>query len=479
MSGTRLEDLLAPADTGVAPDPDGWVTLSPLSAPADEDREAGPVSARRVLGAIALGTLLVLAVVGVAGSLAASRLAERESVRDAAKSTSLLAEAVVQPVLTDGLRSGDPAAVAAMDRAVRAHVLGPSYVRVKIWTPEGRIVYSDARRLEGRTYPLGTEEREVLTRPTTRAEVSDLDRPENALERGRGKLLEVYRPVWSPDGSPLLFETYAPYDDVTSRAGQLWRGFATITVSSLLAMVLLVVPVVWHLLARVRRAQRQRERLLERAVDASSDERRRIAGTLHDGVVQELVAASFTVAGAAERARACGQPELADRLKDAAGTVRAGIGGMRSLLVDIYPPHLATSGLIAALEDLTPTVRARGVEVLLDLDPEAAVALDDRQGRLVHRIAHEALLNTTRHAAADHVVVRLRPEDRAVVLEVEDDGIGFAPEEMLSRPSDGHFGLRILGDVAADQGAELQLSSAPGRGTRWRLLLPEGPTAAS
>lgn len=42
--------------------------------------------------------------------------------------------------------------------------------------------------------------------------------------QGQGKLLEVYRPVWTPDDDPLLFETYAPYDDVTTSAGQLWRG---------------------------------------------------------------------------------------------------------------------------------------------------------------------------------------------------------------------------------------------------------------
>ena len=55
----------------------------------------------------------------------------------------------------------------------------------------------------------------MLASPTTHAEVSDLTRPENRYERGRGKLLEVYRPVWTPSGQPLLFETYSPYDSVS------------------------------------------------------------------------------------------------------------------------------------------------------------------------------------------------------------------------------------------------------------------------
>jgi signal transduction histidine kinase len=470
MSDTQLQTFFSDRETDPEDTAPAWV---PVSAASDlDDVDAAPVSTRRVLGTIAAGTLVVLLLVGFSGSLAASRLAERESVHDAAKSTSQLAESVVQPVLSDGLLTGDAAAVAAMDAAIRDHVLGPSNVRVKIWTPDGRIVYSDESRLVGRQYPLGEDERDVFTHPVTRAEISDLQRPENFLERGQGKLLEVYRPVWTPRGVPLLFETYAPYDDVTSRAGQLWRGFAGITVTSLLALILLLVPVVWRLLGRVRRSQLQRETLLRRAVDASSDERRRIAGTLHDGVVQELAAASLIVSVAAERATVVGQPALADQLREAASTVRAGIGSMRSLLVDIYPPNLATAGLLVALEDLTTGLHSREVDVTLDLSGDAADALGREQQRLVYRVAHECLLNTMRHSAAHHVMVTLRWEGDAVVLGLEDDGVGFDAAQVLAQPAEGHFGLRVLGDVAGDAGALLEVSTAPGRGTRWRLEVP-------
>ena len=91
-----------------------------------------------------------------------------------------------------------------------------------------------------------------------------------------------------PSGQPLLFETYLPYDTVTARTGQLWRGFAGITVSSLLLLIVLMLPILWRLLDRVRAAHDQRVHLLERAVDASATERQRVAASLHDGVVQEL-----------------------------------------------------------------------------------------------------------------------------------------------------------------------------------------------
>jgi two-component system, NarL family, sensor kinase len=183
-----------------------------------------------------------LAAVALVRVFASRRLAEAEAVNDAAKTADLLADAVAQPALTEGLLTSAPSAVAAMDQVVRAQVLGSSIVRVKISDPTGRILYSDALTLIGERFPLGEEEQDVLTNPQTRADVSDLTAPENRLERGRGKLLEVYRPIWTPAGKPVLFETYAPYDEVTARMGQLWRGFAGVTLTSLLLLVVLLMP---------------------------------------------------------------------------------------------------------------------------------------------------------------------------------------------------------------------------------------------
>jgi len=419
------------------------------------------------------GILVVLIGVAVAGAFASRRVAEREAVTDAAHTTDLIAQQVVQPAIRNGLVSGNPAALAAIARVVRRQVLTSSVVRVKLWTAAGRIVYSDEPALIGQTFPLGSEERAALARPTVHAEVSDLQRPENKYEQGFGKLLEVYRPVWTPSGQPLLFETYLPYSQVTQRTGQLWRGFAGITISSLLILVALLLPILWRLLNRVARAQSQREVLLRRAVDASAEERQRIAGTLHDGPVQELAATSFTVAGAAERAAGSGQPELAQMLTTAAGAVRASIQGLRSLLVDIYPPSLTTAGLVPALTDLTEVLAARNIATHLDLAEDAAERLSPDQQQLVFRIARECLRNAARHAGARTVGVRLFRQGHATVLEIIDDGTGFDPAPVLTNPEDGHFGLKILTDVAASGGADLLLATAPGAGCRWRLEVPD------
>jgi signal transduction histidine kinase len=423
-----------------------------------------------VLAQLVLGVVAVLGIVGVLGALAAQRLAEREAVNDAATMTNVLAEAVVQPALTDALAAGSPDAVQAMDTLVRDRVLGPDVVRVKLWSATGRVLYADEPALVGRTFALSDEQRDVLSHPKTRAEVSDLDQAENEFETG-DRLLEVYRPVWSPSGQEMLFEVYAPYESVGQRASELARGFAGVTVSSLLLLVVLVAPILWHLTKRLQRAQGQREVLLTRAVDASAEERRRIAASLHDGPVQELAATSFAVAGAAARAEAAQQPGVADDLEAAAASVRSSIRALRSLLVEIYPPSLASAGLPAALTDLAQSTRGPQLEVTLDVERPDLPRLSVEQEQLVYRVAQECLRNAVKHAGPATATVSLTRDGDAVALDVVDDGIGFDVEEQASAPRAGHFGLSLVTDAAREAGALLQVASAPGRGTHWRLVL--------
>jgi len=447
-----------------------WVTVS---RPGRREAPVPEVRPRQVLVQIAVSLGVVLLLVGLLGSLAARRLAEREAVTDAAAAADVIADALVTPALTDSVLEGDPATVAALDRIVRDHVLGSRVVRVKLWSPDGRVLYADEPQLIGRTFALSADQRQALAEPRTRAEVSRLDESENQFETG-DRLLEVYRPVWTPGGRELLFETYSPYDSVTARSNSLWRGFAGVTVSSLLMLVVLMAPVVWRLLRRLTEAQRHRERVLERSVEASDAERRRIAATLHDGPVQDLVASSFVAAGSAARAEAAGDPGLAGDLRGLAGAVRGNIRVLRSLLVDIYPPSLASAGLAAALSDLAQTAAARGISVQLDVEDTEDLRLGQDQERLVYRVAQECLRNSATHAPHSTVTVRLGHDEGQVVLDVLDDGPGFDPAVLEGGTGDGHLGTRVLADLATDAGALLQLASAPGAGTHWRLVLPEG-----
>jgi signal transduction histidine kinase len=222
------------------------------------------------------------------------------------------------------------------------------------------------------------------------------------------------------------------------------------------------------LVARSRRSRAHREALTLRALRASEEERRRIAGTLHDGVVQQLAAASFTVAGTAERAVAAGHRELAADLDAVAATVRDGIAGLRSLLVGIYPPSLHSSGLAVALRDLART-GAGDADVGADIDADAADALPEHVQEAAFGVAQEALRNADKHAAARHVTLSLHRDGDVTRLEIADDGRGFEPRPAFDTAGTGHFGLQLMVDAARRGGARLAVASAPGRGSRVRF----------
>jgi len=446
---------------------------TPVARPADRTpASAADPRPARVVAWVVVVSLLVIVAVSVAALVAARGLAEAESVRDAADRADRIADAVVEPALTDALVDGDEEARRAMDDEVRTHVLSDSIVRVKIWDDTGRVVWSDEPALIDRSFALGDEDLEALAEggDGVEAEVSDLTAPENEYERDSGKLLEAYRAVETPGGQPLLFEVYFRYDEVLQRSGQLFAGFAGITIGSIVLVVLLLLPVLRQLLRALDRARVQREALLERALDASADERRRIAGALHDGVVQDLVGASLAVSAESAGSRVRGDAATADGLDRVAAALRGSVGGLRSLLVDIYPPNLARAGIGAALDDLAAGVRARGVAVVLAADD--ASVLDDEAQRLVFRVVQECLANVVAHARASSVEITARRDgDGGVVVTLADDGAGFDPA-LLTGPEPDHFGLRVLADVASAGGAALDLQTAPGRGTRWRLSLP-------
>jgi signal transduction histidine kinase len=454
---------LAPPSTPHAEDPPPWRVLA--DGRRGMERRVAP-SLARAMSLFALASAFALISVVTLGVVSSGRAAEREALRDARDTADLLANAVVQPALRDGLLTGDPAAIRSLDQVVRSQVLLGPRVRIKLWSPDGVIVYSDEARLVGARYPMQPEEREAMTHGRTVAELSELSGPENRFERPQGKLLEVYRPILTPNGTPLLFETYSRYALVDARRADVLRTFAPITIGTLVLLQLCQLPLVWAIVRRLRAHQHERERLLRQAIEASAAERRRIAGNVHDNVVQGLAGASFVMAGAVDAVRRQGLTAVAEDLDEASAGIRHSIGGLRSMLVEIYPPSVSVAGLGTALQDLIAPLRAQGMDATAD----TPTALDVPPGAeaLIFRVAQEALRNVAEHSGAHTVRLSLRLEVPLLVLQIEDDGSGFDVDQALNR-RDGHFGVQVLRDLAADAGAVLQMASSPGSGTRVRL----------
>jgi signal transduction histidine kinase len=445
-----------------------------VAAPPQRDRPGRRASAirtervtgwRLVLRYVTTG-LVVLVLVSVATVWASREMGTRAAVADAMRATHLVGEVAVQPALTDAALQGDPAALAAVDEAVRSHVVRGSLVRVKLWDRDGRIFYSDESRLVGERFAFGEEEREVLRTGTPTAELSDLDEPENRFEERAVELLEVYERLHTPSGTPVLFEAYFRYAGVAAAGRAIWLQFAPYMLGALVLLAVLQVPIALALARRLRRAQAQREYLFLRAMEAADGERRRIAGDLHDGVVQDLAGVAFSLGALSLQT---GEVDRAE-VRKAAGRVRHAVRSLRSLLVEIYPPGLYDEGLEAVLSDLLARLAPRGIETSLDVDVPVR-DLGREEIELLYRVAQEGLRNVAEHAGATRVSITLRRVGGAVVMSVADDGRGLEPGPLRSRP--GHLGLRALAGLAEDLGATVTLDSEPGRGTVLRVEVPQ------
>jgi two-component system, NarL family, sensor kinase len=423
------------------------------------------------LARFALAGLLAVIVVGAIAVALQRQAARDDAVNDAKTLARLAGNGIVEPNVTPELLRGDRDALARMDALVRSEILSRDGIeRVKLWTADGRIVYSDLRQLIGRRFEIHDEDRAAFDSGKVVAEETHLQRDENRLDRLEGEVLEVYLPIVAANGERLLFELYQRQSAVATDAKQTWLAFAPAMVGALILLQLLQLPLAYRMARNLHDSRVEREALLVKALEASDTERRRIAGDLHDGVVQDLAGTSYALAAAAERINGHAGPEISAALREGASQTRRSIRQLRSLLVDIYPPDLHRAGLAAALSDLVAPLESRGVQARVMLPPRLELPPDTEA--LLFRTAQEALRNVMAHSGAAHVDINVSLDARWAGLDIADDGRGFSPEQADAARDGGHFGLRVLTDMARHAGGKLNIESAPGQGTRVRLEVP-------
>lgn len=418
----------------------------------------------------AIAGLVCVVAIGLGAVMVERKIAKQDAIRHAKVIAGLAGRGVLEPNVTPALLRGDPASIARLDRLVRTRVLGAGIVRVKLWTADGRVVYSDLKQLIGKRYTLGTNDLRSLSTGDLIAAVTDLDESENANERRYGSLLEVNLPFRSSDGQRLLFEVYLPHSDIARTAQRTFIAFLPVLIGALLLMQLGQLPLAYSMARRIVSGRKEREALLVRSLEASETERRRIAADLHDGVVQSLAGTAFGLSAAANRVGA-DDPGQRRALLDAAGQTRGAIRQLRSLLVDIYPPDLHRAGLGSALSDLVAPLQSGGLQANLRVPGD--LRLPPATEALLYRTAHEALRNVRTHSGASHVDVVVTVAGGRAGMDIADDGKGFTTDEAGDGGAErGHFGLRVLGDMARAAGGRLDVTSEPGCGTRLSLEVP-------
>ena len=208
----------------------------------------------------------------------------------------------------------------------------------------------------------------------------------------------------------------------------------------------------------------------QRIVTAQDTERRRLERDLHDGAQQQVVALKLRLALAASIAEEH-SPELAASLQELGQEAGDAVEALRNLAHGIYPPLLASSGLIPALRQ-----QAGRLPLDIDVRPDELPRLGAEIEAAVYFCCLEALQNVAKHANASHAAVVLELDEAGAELEfrVEDDGDGFD----TSATGSGQ-GLTNLSDRVAALGGTLRIESAPGQGTTVRGRVPTGATAAA
>jgi signal transduction histidine kinase len=262
--------------------------------------------------------------------------------------------------------------------------------------------------------------------------------------------------VWNEAGSFVDFTIPPAYYQTT------W--FLALSLSSIVAIVWAAHRV------RLRIAEKhdaEISALNERLMNAQEQERIRIAGEIHDGVMQEMLAATMMLGTAKRRLPAeSGATATLDKVQQT--LIQAG-NDLRQLSHDLHPPLLQESGLPQAVQSYCEQFStATGIPVACDASEDTR-DLSRGAALALFRIVQEALGNAAKHASAKQISVRLSRSDRMVSLTVSDDGVGLDPSRFASA---GGLGLVMMRERATQLNGRFEFESAPGRGTRIKVVVP-------
>jgi two-component system sensor histidine kinase UhpB len=214
----------------------------------------------------------------------------------------------------------------------------------------------------------------------------------------------------------------------------------------------------------LERVETERRRSSQLVLRAQEEERRRVARDLHDEVNQALTAILLRLEALGHDA----PPEQREEVAELKRLAAQAMDELLNLARQLRPTALDDHGLVTAIEAQIRGFSDRtGIAARLETEGDPTTLNEEKQ-TVIYRIAQEALANAGRHAGASRVDVALVALGDGARLCVVDDGSGFDPR--VARV--GGLGLEGMAERARLVGGELNLRSAPGRGTEVRLEVP-------
>jgi PAS domain S-box-containing protein len=218
----------------------------------------------------------------------------------------------------------------------------------------------------------------------------------------------------------------------------------------------------------LRRSKDELQELGAAAHLTREQEKSRIARELHDELGQLLTMLQMDVAWCKEK-KPADNPAFAAKLDRMESLLKSTIAATRRIASDLRPLMLDDLGLVPSLEWLVENFSQR-TQIPCELSVAAGdLTLTTPQATAIFRIVQESLTNIAKHAQAKHADITIERDDAALVVRVEDDGVGFATNAPRKPQSFGLFGLR---ERASMIGGEVTITSAPGQGTSVEVRLP-------
>jgi len=219
----------------------------------------------------------------------------------------------------------------------------------------------------------------------------------------------------------------------------------------------------------LERETRRRQEVQRELLELSANERSAMGRELHDQLGQHLVGTAMAAQVLAQRLQ--GQADLSGQARRIAALLEQGVAETRQLAHGLLLTQIEPGRLVAEFEELCSTLRQQYPQVACGMGVRATVQLRDAgTAAQVFRIGQEALRNAFRHSGARRVGLTLDTDDAGrLVLAVVDDGRGLP----LPGERKAGMGLRIMRHRAEHLGADLQIETMPGGGTRIRCIFPQ------
>jgi signal transduction histidine kinase len=423
-------------------------------------------------------------------SLLVTSLIERAVTRSAAATTALYVDSIIAPLLPDMQKNAvlDDVVRRALDETLGQGALGSRLVAMRLWAPDGRILYAKDDLLIGRHFELTPDLKRAFTGEMV-ANYGHYDTLDKNDALPGGPLLEIYNPILQPWSGNVVavLEFYERADDLQSAlaGARLKSWFAVAAVTALFFLLLSVIVLrgshtidrqAGDLTARVseltglleqNRALHARvRRASQRVTSLNESYLRRLGADLHDGPAQLIALASLRLDS--EALLADGRPR--DARESEVEQIRTSLGEalqeIRTLCHGLVLPHIETADFRDVVSRAIDAYEQRtGSKVERSMDT-ADIPVPLSQRICVYRFLQEALNNGYRHCREAHQSVVIECRGTKLHISVSDDGHGFDPDTVKA----GSIGIAGMRERIESLGGQFDLYTSPA-GTKLAMTL--------